>query len=86
VVTVTKAVIPGKFFLNQKLTKRTMVVCYFVSRPQFVKVMILWVRYSSPAGFCKFMRIVNRSCLASTTVVNVHHSTRKCYMKMKCGF
>lgn len=31
-----------------------MVVCHLVGRPRFVKVMILWVRYWCPAGFCKF--------------------------------
>jgi len=34
-----------------------------------VKVMILWVRYWCPAGFCKFMHIMKRSCLARATVV-----------------
>jgi hypothetical protein len=31
-------------FFKQKLTKRPVVVCCFVGRPQFVEV-ILWVRY-----------------------------------------
>ena len=37
-----------------------MVVRYFVGSPLFVKAMILWVRYWCPAGFCKFMHIVNK--------------------------